>query len=190
MTTQVLNPLEQMVEDLAQDYVDLVNDLAQEFAPVRPWWDAQLSADEQLWRWQSERDPIMAWLMEAGVHMGYASGDETLKNLEEIFTNEAVIDMVPAEFVITVPPSLLEMVQSSGPKEAAKHIRKMEQAVVRHNKGMALLQNQGQPNFPEPPNQPPPLPVTEVPGTAGYPLYGMAPTDAAGAFQPPVPRVA
>lgn len=177
---KALNPLEAMVEDFSALYVDLVKSIAATMAPFRPFWTADLSPDEQLWRWSGDGGPrteILDWLMQAGAYMGWQNADEVLAHIEDIFTSPAAQDLIPPSVVVMIPVSLLEMVQGTGPKDTGNHIRKMERMQVGRLEGQALLANTDQPNIPEPPVQPPPEPVTLADGTAGYPLYGMAPQE-------------
>lgn len=168
-----VNPLEQMVLDMADYYVELVEMLTAEIAPVRPWWTEELKPDEQLWRYMDVREEIMAWLMQAGALMGYTTADDVLAHLEELFTSERTVDVWPPAFVAEIPVALLEMVQATGPKEAAKHIRKMERLFAARAEALGILSNTDQPDIPE---LPPPLPIETLPGTAGWPLYGGAAT--------------
>lgn len=183
-----VNPLEQMTEDMALVYVALVKELVPTFAPYRPWWTADVSADQQLWRWVgSDAEPgpraeVLDWLMKAGASMGYVSADETLANIETIFTSPTATDLIPLQLVAEVPLSLLEMVQGSGPRDAGNHIRKMERMMVGRMEGLALLAATNQPNFPEPPVVPAPLPVELAPGTEGFPLFGLAPQEQGSNF--------
>lgn len=171
-----LNPLEELTLSLADNYVELVQDLTREFAPVRPWWSEDLTSDQQMWRYLDIRDKVMPWLMQVGAYMGFKSGDEVLHGLEDIFTDESIVEKVPAEVVIAAPIVLLEMVQSNGPTEAAKYIRKMEKMAEGRAEAMGLLDQARQEfNVPEPPDVPPPLPVEAQPGAGSqWPLYGGA----------------
>jgi hypothetical protein len=175
-----INPLEAMVEDFATVYVDLVKSIAATMAPFRPWWTADLSPDEQLWRWSGDGGPrqeVLDWLMQAGAYMGWQNADEVLAHIEDIFTSPAAQDLIPPEVVVQIPVALLEMVQGTGPKDTANHIRKMERMQVGRLQALSLLANTDQPSIPEPPIQPPPEPVQLADGAAGYPLYGMAPQE-------------
>ena len=84
-----INPLEEDTLWMAEEYVKLVNEMLDELAPYRPWWSQELTQDEMLWRWiddtagPSVREQIMAWLVEVGVYMGFASYEELLDNLEK-----------------------------------------------------------------------------------------------------------
>lgn len=178
-----VNPLEELTEEMAQIYVELVNELVEEIAPVSPWWSVKLTQDQQLWRWMSgPREQILSWLMAAGVYMGWKTWQETLDNLDQIFTSPVAPDAIPPDVVIDIPPELLEMVQAAGPVDTAKQIRKMEKLAQAQAEARQLLSTTGQPNVPEPPLQPPPLPVELAPGTEGYPLYGEAPTEPGSKF--------
>lgn len=155
--TKDINPLEEMVEELAEYYVELVFELVDEFAPVRPWWTASLTADQQLWRWVgSDQEPgpravVMPWLAAAAVFMGAQSADEAIGMVERIFTDPAASDIIPPRVVAQIPVELLEIVQASGPKDAAAHIRRMEKMVAGRMEAMALLDQPDQPPYPEAP---------------------------------------
>lgn len=174
--TAELNPMEALATEMADFYVEKVQELTEFIAPVRPWWHRDLSPDEQVWRWLDVREPVMAWLMTTGAYMGFESGDAVMDNLAAIFTDERIVDLVPAEHVIAIPIPLLEMVQGNGPEEAAKHIRKMERMAEGRAKALGLLEQNRVVNVPEPPDVPPPLPV-DVIGSPGWPLYGGAPQE-------------
>lgn len=173
-----VNPLEEMVEELSDIYVDMVYDLTQQFAPARPWWSEELSEAQQLWRWMDAkddegvpvRDVIIGWLMAAGAAMGYASAEEALQHIEEYFTSPAAADLIPPAIVAQIPFELLEMVQASGPRDAANHIRKMERLLEDRAVLMDVI---GAPESPKLPVAPAPLPIELLQG--GWPLYGGAP---------------
>jgi hypothetical protein len=178
MTADALNPLEALTERLATEYVLDVKRLTQMFAPIRPWWSATLSPDAQLWRWETgPRTEIVGWLMQAGVYMGAKDETAALAKIEDIFTSPAAGDLIPPQVVAQIPPELLEMVQAAGPKDAGTHIRKMEAMHAGRMQAVELFKSPDVPNVPEPPIQPPPLPVELMPKTAGKPLYGMAPQE-------------
>lgn len=186
-----LNPLEALTEELAKDYVEDVKRLTNFFAPYRPWWTASLTPTQQLWRWmaknndgESIRQKVVSWLMTAGVYMGWKTADEVLANIEKIFTSPAAPDLIPPDVVIEIPTELLEMVQASGPKDAATHIRKMEKMVDGQREAAAILASPDQPQVPEPPAAPPPQPVN-IDGSPGYPLYGGAPQQPGSKFGVP-----
>jgi hypothetical protein len=180
MATRDLNPLEELVEELSDTYVELVYDLTETFAPFRPWWQKDLSPDQQLWRWisgtteegESVRDAIMGWLMVAGAFMGFQTADETLANIERIFTAPEAPDLIPPAHVASIPVELLEIIQASGPRDAANHIRKMERMVAARAEVLAQVAATDQPDIPQ---VPPPQPVELMPGTAGWPTFGGAP---------------
>lgn len=172
-----LNPLEALTLDLAEHYKHMVMRLTEHFAPMRPWWHAQLTPDQQVWRWMEIREEVLAWLMTAGAYMGWTDGEETLQKMAEIFTNEAAVDLIPADHVVAVPIPLMEMVQNQGPDATAKHIRKVEKLTETRAMALGLLEQNREVDFPEPPNQPPPLPVELLPGTSGWPMYGGVPRD-------------
>ena len=125
-----LNPLEEMVIELSDIYVAIVKELVNEFAPFRPWWSAQLTPDQQLFRYLEIRRPIITWLVEAGIYMGYQTFDELLKNLDKFWFGNLLIDMVPPEIIDLIPIQLMELVQAD-PSSAGDHIRKMEKLVAR-----------------------------------------------------------
>jgi len=120
-----LNPMEETVEYAADVYVELVNELLEELAPFRPWWSKTLSRDEALWRWEEVREPIVTWLAQAGIFMGFQNYGEVLDNLEDFWFGPLLVDMVPPEVIDMLPLQLFELVQA-GPYEAADHIRAME----------------------------------------------------------------
>lgn len=176
MASQDINPLEQLTEDLAEHYVAMVFRLTEHFAPVRPWWHAGLTPDQQLWRWiTGPREEILTWLAAAGAAMGWTSMEEVLANVEQIFTSPAATDLIHPQIVAQIPVELLEMVQAAGPRDFGNHIRKMERMIEGRAAAFAALEESDQPMIPGPPDQPPPMPVELMPGTAGWPLYGMAP---------------
>lgn len=120
-----LNPMEETVQYAAEVYVELVNELLEELAPYRPWWSKKLSKDEALWRWEEVREPIVTWLVRAGIFMGFRTYGEVLDNLEDFWIGHLLVDMVPPEVIDTLPLQLIELVQA-GPYEAADHIRMVE----------------------------------------------------------------
>lgn len=178
VVTKAVNPLEELVSEMADVYVEMVKDLAKHIAPVRPWWHVDLTPDQQVWRYLDIREEVMAWLMTTGAYMGFESGEDVLNNLEAIFTDEKIVDLVPAEHVIAIPIALLEAVQAQGPEEVAKYLRKMEKMAQGRAAALGLLEANRTQNIPEAPNAPPPLPIEVLPRTSGWPLYGGAPTEA------------
>lgn len=172
------NPLEALVEELAPHYVDMVFELVEMFAPESPWWSVKLSKEQQLWRWVSgPRNEIMEWIYGAGPFMGWETPEEILANWEKIFTDPKAPMLIPAGHVISIPVELIEMVQAAGPEDAGKHVRRMEKAMEGYTSAANTLDANRTQNVPEPPLQPPPLPVEVIPGTAGWPLYGGVPRD-------------
>ena len=119
------NPMEEMVKDFADVYVDMVYSLLAEIAPAKPWWTVSLKPAQKLARWLESRDAIIGWLVEAGVYMGYETYGELLENLEEFWFSMKPIDLVPVEVNMRVPIELVELVKAA-PKDAAKHIRDVE----------------------------------------------------------------
>lgn len=180
--------MEELVELGAKEYVELVKELAADLAPVRPWWHKDLSPDQQLWRWISgPRDEIMTWIVEAGAHMGWETVEEVLQHLEELFTSPRTEVLLPLHVQAAIPLALIEMVQAAGPKDTAKHIRKMVRMEEGRLQALAYLQNEDQPNVPEPTqevDQPPTAPVELLPGE-GYPAYGHVPRESPPAFGAP-----
>ncbi|MEY4763204.1 MAG: hypothetical protein RLZZ200_3061 [Pseudomonadota bacterium] len=178
-----------MVQEIADFYSQDVEEIAATFAPFRPWWSAGLTFPQQVWRWSQVRDDIMSWLMEVGVHMGFESAADVLAHLEDVFTSPALEDMVPPSLLVDErADTLKEMVQASGPKDTANHIRKMEKGIQGQLEARAMLANKDQPDIPEPlapkqgDNPPAPAPVELMPGTSGPPNFGLAPKDSAPAF--------
>jgi hypothetical protein len=142
--------MEELTSFAADCYVELVEELLDEIAPYRPWFSQQLGDDEALWRWEEQREPIIAWLVQCGIFMGMKTYQELLDRLEEFWMSDLLVDMVPPEVIDRLPIELLEMVQA-GPKDAADHIRRVEKL---HERKMATAQ------------LPPPLPRPE-PGEIG-----------------------
>jgi hypothetical protein len=157
-TKRAKNPLEAMVDDLADRYVGLVEELTQTFAPMRPWYSPDLTPDEQLWRYLEQRDAIVGWLTDAGAAMLWSSWQETLTRLEELFTSPVVIDRLPMDLIVDERGDVVrQLVQASGPKEAAKHIRKMEKMIEGRAQATQQLDTARKGfNFPD---IPPPLPI-------------------------------
>jgi len=183
MAKKDINPYEQLVEEASEEYVALVYSIAEELAPVRPWWHVDLSPDQQIWRWLSgPRNEIMDWIYTAGAYMGWEGPEETLKQWEKIFTDPMAEEMIPIFVVSVMPIELLEMVQAAGPKDAGNHVRKMEKMVEGRAAALETLDRRDDEviNVPEPPFAPPPMPVELAPGTAGWPLYGAVPRDSEG----------
>lgn len=153
MTAKELNPLEEMVEEMSDVYVDMVFELAEELAPVRPWWHADLTAEQKLWRYvgttpeEGLRSIVMPWLEAAAVAMGAPEGDmlAAAGMVERIFTDPAATDLIPPALVAQIPVELLELVQGGGPKDAMKHLVLMERMVARREAAIALLSNTDQP---------------------------------------------
>lgn len=190
------NPLEVLTKELSDVYVALVNYLATFIAPVGPWWEADLDPDDQLFRWEGTIDqpgprlPILEWLMQAGVYMGWKDSAEVLANIEKIFTDQHAADVIPPDLHENPEKNegfvdLLEMVQATGPHEAAVHIRKMERLHENRLQGAAILKNSDQPVIPPTPRRPPLAPVELLPNTGGYPNFGFVPQDRkSGAGEP------
>ena len=152
------NPLEAMVDDLADRYVGLVEELTATFAPMRPWYAETLSPDEQLWRYLEQRDAIVGILTDMGAAMGYASWAETLQKLEIIFESPVVLDRLPMELVVDERADVLrEMAQASGAHTAAVHIRRMEKMIEGRAQATQQLDT-ARKGF-DFPDIPPPLPI-------------------------------
>lgn len=133
-----LNPLEEDIKLLADEYVAMVEEFVEELAPSRPWWSKKLSADEKLWRWMDVREEIVSWLVETGAWMGWQDYDEVMKRVDELWFSMAVVDIVPPEVLARVPLSLVELVQAN-PKDAGPHIRDMERIFHRRREALDKL---------------------------------------------------
>lgn len=170
-----LNPLEELTQEMADIYVELVYDLVDELAPVRPWWTKTLTIDEQLWRWTGDavtpgpRGPVLEWLMEAARYMGAKDAADAISKIEEIFTSPAAESLIPPEVVASIPIELLEIIQASGPHEAMLHIRKLEKVFEGRQQAVQLLNQPDQPTIPA---IPPPEPIQLAGYTQGWPEYG------------------
>jgi len=181
-----LNPYEELIEQGAKDYVELVFELLEEIAPVRPWWHAELSTEQQLWRWMTgPRDKIMPWLYDVAQFLGWDE-DTLLRNLRQLFTDERIVARIPAEMLALVPYELVELVQASGPYDAAEHIRKMVRAERAYAEASQALAAPDVLNVPEPAmdvQQPPPQIVQLMgPGGQGFPAWGFVPRESPPAF--------
>lgn len=146
-----LNPSEEDVQYAAEVFLELVQDLVDELAPVRPWWTQDLTDDEALWRWAegetAPRAPIVAWLTEAGIFMGFKTYQELLDNLEKFWMGNLLVDVVPPEVIDMLPVELVELVQA-GPYDAADHIRRMEKLFAKRMAGKAIM-DANRPPLPE-----------------------------------------
>lgn len=192
MSGTQINPLEEMVEELAPLYVDLVNELTQLFAPNRPWWTQSLSKKDQLWRWQypdpnapmakGEAPPkpgprwvIMPWLTQVAPFLASLTKPNDLADLvEKIYTPPGgpAEYLIPLRLIAEQPPDLLEMVQASGPFDAAKHIAQVERWFQEEQGALGVLASADVNSFPLPPDQPPVLPVELGPMGSGWPGFG------------------
>lgn len=131
MTTKT-NPLEELTDEFADDYVDLVYEFAEDVSPVRPWYHVDLKPDEQVARWWAEREPIVTWLMEVAPFMGWRTLPEVFSNLRTLFTSPEVRQRVPVMLQVDErADSLKMMVQAQGPNETAKHLRRVEAMLQR-----------------------------------------------------------
>lgn len=133
------NPLEELTNEFADYYVDMVELVVESIAPARPWWHQELTPDEQVWRWLAIREPIMTWLWDVGPFLGFSSPDDVLRGLRDIFVRP-LAGVVPDVLRIDErADGLKELVQSAGPNEAARHIRKVEAMVKRRAEASALM---------------------------------------------------
>lgn len=199
MTGTQINPLEEMVEELAPLYVEYVNMLAKMFAPNRPWWTQSLTKAQQLWRWQypdpnapvakGETPPppgprwvIMPWLEKVAPFLaGLTKPDDLGDLIEKIFTPPGgpAEQLIPLELIADVPTELLEMVQASGPFDAAKHIANVEKWWREEQGALGVLASTDVNSFPLPPEQPPIMPTdlgTMAPGWPGFGGVEQGPT--------------
>ena len=126
------NPMEAMVYDLAEEYVDIVDALLDEMAPFSPWWSQELTPDQKLWRYLEVRDEMLPWLVEVGIYMGLTTFGDLLDRLDDIWLSQLPLDVAPAGLLAQVPMPLLELVQAA-PLEAAQHIRDMENLIARRS---------------------------------------------------------
>lgn len=133
-----VNPLEQLVDEFADTYADLVFEMAENIAPYRPWWHVDLKPDAQVWRWLQMREPIVTWMADVSPYMGWASLDDAFARLGDLFTGN--LDAVPPELKIDDrADGLRELVQAVGPVEAAKHLRKVETMMRRRQRASAAI---------------------------------------------------
>lgn len=190
------NPLEQLVEDLAPEYVALVQELIPVFSPNRPWWTPTLTQDQQLWRWEgTPQDPgpratVMPWLAQVAPFMHYVAPDQLQQLVNAIFTSPAADTMIPLELIVELPPDLLEMVQAAGPVDASKHIAKMEKLHAARMEELGILSDPSQADFPKPPDQPPVLPVQLGSFGGGWPNFGGVAQTTTSKFNPSEPGLA
>lgn len=206
------NPLEQLVEDLAPEYVALVQELVPVFSPNRPWWTEALTQDQQLWRWvgtpqepgprleimggvklvggpaiqDMKPEQVQGWLPQVAAALAQKrlAFPDLAKLIEFIFTSPAADKVIPLEILMDLPPELLEMVQAAGPIDAAKHIQKVEALYQKNLEGQALLATPDATGLPKPPSAPPALPGQLGTQPAGWPTYGGAPQAATSQFNP------
>lgn len=133
------NPIEALAEEFSDVYVELVLQLAVDIAPYRPWWHEELSPDAQVWRWQKMRGPIVEWLAEISPFMGWPDLEAAIGGLRDLFTGP-IEQAIPGELLIDErADGLKELVQSAGPREAAKHIRRVEAMLARRATAAALM---------------------------------------------------
>lgn len=135
------NPHEVLIEEMADIYVELVMEATEELAPHGPWWHAELSSEQQLWRYLDIREDIIPWLVDVSDYFPeWRSVDDMLKGIEELATTR-IEDRVPGELLVDErADALKEIVQAVGPKEAARHIRRMETLALKREQGQALIQ--------------------------------------------------
>lgn len=143
-----LNPIEELVYELADDYVDQVFELAEDIAPYRPWYHVELKPDEQVMRYmsaptggqQSIRDALVTWLSDASPYMGWGSVQEAIDGLYELFTGRDVIQRIPGVLMADERLDVIrEMVQAQGPRETANHIKRVERMAQRRLQASAML---------------------------------------------------
>ena len=138
-----MNPLEALVDELADRYVYLVEDVAATIAPFRPWWTAELTADQQVYRWQKMREPIVTWLADISPYMGWDSLETAVSTTElrRLFTDRNIGALVPIDLLTDErADGLKQLVQSAGPFEASRHIARVEAMVRRRIQAAAMLQ--------------------------------------------------
>jgi hypothetical protein len=119
------NPLEELVNEMAEVYPEIVREILEELAPSQPWYSQKLTTEEQLLRWLELRNTVLPWIYQAARYMGALEGLE-LAYTEAIFTTQEAEVLIPPDHQRAIPLELLMMVQSVGPKETARHIQKME----------------------------------------------------------------
>lgn len=138
-----MNPLEALIDELADRYVYLVEDVAAGIAPFRPWWHAELKPDEEVYRWQKMREPIVTWLADISPYMGWGSLQEATSTTElrRLFTGRDIGRSIPIELLTDErADGLRQLVQSAGPIEASRHIARVEAMVRRRVQASALMQ--------------------------------------------------
>jgi len=134
-----LNPLEELTEEFADEYADLVFEMAEAIAPYRPWWHVELSPDAQVYRWMNMREPIVTFLADVSPFMGWVSLDDAFANLGDLLTGN--LDHVPPELKTDErADGLRELAQAVGPRDAAKHLRHVETLLRRRQRASALLE--------------------------------------------------
>jgi|SRR5688500_3120379 len=127
-----------MTHDLADAYQEMVLELTEHIAPFRPWWDVELTPDQQLWRYQEDRAKWMPWLIEVMPYMGWESFEEAIGELEDLWFSVKAEAAVPITLQAMVPAELLRLVQAE-PVDAAKHIRRMEHLLESRLEATATL---------------------------------------------------
>lgn len=136
------NPLEQLVTDFADHYVSMVENSAAAIAPFRPWWSVTLKPDEEVFRYQQIREPIVTWLSDISPYMGWDSLEAamTAGELRRLFTGPELDTLVPVELRVDErADGLKELVQAAGPYEASRHLARVEAMVRRRVAASATL---------------------------------------------------
>lgn len=163
------NPLELLTEQLADHYVELVQIATETIAPHRPWWHAELSAEAQLYRYMEIRDDIISWLVDVSDYMPWQTTDDMLHGIEALATERIEGIIPPALLVDERADALKELVQAAGPKEAQKHVVKMERMALRREVAQGLLEPPAADRYPTP-TAGPGFPEPAAAGSQPYPV--------------------
>lgn len=159
-----MNPHEALVEELAPRYPQLVREALAHFAPHRPWWSAELTTEDALMRYADIREDIIGWLVDLSPYMGWRTVEDMLNGIEDLATSQTLDDRIPVELLVDERgDTLKELVQAAGPREAQRHIRKMEIAALKRELALGILTPapiDAVPQFPTVPGEElPPLPA-------------------------------
>ncbi len=127
------NPREEMVDELSEWYIDMVFTMADDLSPVRPWYEVDLTPDEQVERWRVTRPNVFPWLAAVAPYLG-TTGDALLADkasLSRVFY-ETLENLVPLAILDDPAGDTLKlMVQSMGPEDVAAQLSKVERMYQR-----------------------------------------------------------
>lgn len=122
------NDYEAMVENLTDEFVEMVRALVDVIAPSGPWWADTASPEEQVIRWLEMRDAAMSWLQAAEPYMQgiWEPSDGPGTRYKKLFLHPNPFALMPPELLVAVPKEVKQAFRYAGLDQAGRFMDNAE----------------------------------------------------------------